>query len=75
MNFTLETLYIRRVQWGDEKDLLKGKITFKDKEGDNEFTFELDTERTKKYIDLIKEEVISSASELADKLNESLKDD
>ena len=58
--------------FNNTKDHYAGKITFKNKENES-FTFNLTNELTQPYIDLIKKEVIRTATTLGDKLANSLK--
>lgn len=72
MNWELKSLAIDFQEWGEFKGRYAGKITFQNGNKDA-FTFTLSPEETVKYMEVIAEKVGSSASELGQKVLESLK--
>ena len=71
--WTLESIRIDLIAYGDDKGKYKGSIRFKNNK-DDEFTFRLNPTLANAYLELIKDTVVLSANELADKLQQSLKD-
>lgn len=70
-NWKLKSLSISYQDYGDYKGKYIGKITFENRE-DEAFMFKLSPEDTQKYISLISEKLVESASHLGDKLLASL---
>lgn len=67
----LKSLTIELQKWGEFKDKYIGKIQFENKDSEG-FMFNLSPERTEKYLSLISEELVANASNLGDKLLQSL---
>jgi hypothetical protein len=67
----LESLSITFNNWGDYKGKHTGKIVFHNKQSDA-FTFFLTPEKTNDYLQLVKDEIVSNASTLGQKLLQSL---
>jgi len=72
MDWQLKSLTIEFMEWGEFKGSYVGKITFANGNKDA-FTFTLSTDETAKYLEVIAEKVGLSASELGQKVIESLK--
>lgn len=69
--WVLESIRIDFIAYGEDKGKYKGSIQFSNKEGDV-FTFRLNPTLANAYLELIKDTVVLSANELADKLQQSL---
>lgn len=67
----LESIRIDLISYGDDKGKYKGSIRFTNNTGD-EFTFRLNPTLANAYLELIKDTIVLSANELADKLQKSL---
>ena len=72
-NFTLKSMHIFYRDFGDDNCKYSGSIAFSNDDGD-EFSFNLDNERTQKYLGLIKEDVIKTAAELGENMAIALTD-
>jgi len=68
----MTSLHIRLCEFGENKGKHTGKICFKEDENGDEFIFSVPPERTKEYLALVKDEVVRSAHELSEKIDESL---
>lgn len=69
--WSLESLSITFNNWGDFKGKHTGRIVFHNKQS-NAFTFFLTPEKTNDYLQLVKDEIVSNASTLGQKLLQSL---
>lgn len=70
-NWQLQNLHITRTFFGPDSGTYKANISFVDKEN-NSFSFQVRPEATQKLLDLIKQEVIASATTLGENLAKSL---
>jgi len=69
--FRLKSLDIRFQEYGEYKGKYTGRISFENAENEA-FMFNLTPEETGKYLDLIAEKMVGSASHLAEKLLQSM---
>lgn len=69
--WVLESIRIDRITYGADAGKYKGSIRFSNSESD-EFTFRLNPTLANAYLELIKDTVVLSANELAEKLKKSL---
>lgn len=69
-NWELQSISIKKEYWGEHKGKFKGEIKFSN--GEDSFTFALNSTLANLYLSLIKDTVILSANELGNKLTESL---
>lgn len=69
--WVLEKISIERVRWGNDEGKYTGDIAFNNNRGDR-FTFRLNPTLANAYLELIKDTVVLSANELAEKLQQSL---
>lgn len=69
--WVLESIRIDRITYGTDAGKYKGYIRFTNSESD-EFTFRLNPTLANAYLELIKDTVVLSANELAEKLKQSL---
>lgn len=69
--WVLESIYIHLMNYGEDKGKYKGSITFKNNNADV-FTFTLNPTLANAYLELIKDTVVLSANQLAEKLQQSL---
>lgn len=67
----LNSLHINFQTYGDYKGKYVGKVEFNNRENEA-FMFNLSPDETTKYIDLVSEKLVHSASHLGDKLIASL---
>ena len=67
----LKDLSIRYQEYGDYKGKYIGKIEFSNKESEA-FTFNVTPERAEQFLNLIKDQLVSSANSLGEKLLQSL---
>ena len=67
----LESIRVDLITYGNDKGKYKGSIKFTNSDGD-EFTFRLNPTLANAYLELIKDTVVLSANELAEKLQQSL---
>ena len=70
--FQLESLSIRRENYGENKGKCTGSVTFGNGSR-RRFTIELTPDRTQQYLRLIAEEVVTSAKELGSQIEQSMK--
>jgi hypothetical protein len=69
--WVLDSIRIDRINYGSDAGKYKGSIHFTNNESD-EFTFRLNPTLANAYLELIKDTVVLSANELAEKLKQSL---
>lgn len=69
--WVLESIRIDLIGYGEDRGKYKGTIRFTNQDGD-EFTFRLNPTLAGAYLELIKDTVVLSANELAEKLQQSL---
>ena len=69
--WTLESIRIELIKWGDDVGKYKGTIVFRNEDAD-QFTFQLNHTLANAYLELIKDTVLLSANQLVEKLKQSL---
>lgn len=69
--WVLDSISIERIDWGENAGKYQGSIRFKNGQHDS-FTFRLNPTLANAYLELIKDTVVLSANELAEKLQQSL---
>lgn len=69
--WTLESIKIELIRWGDDVGKYKGTIVFRNEDAD-QFTFQLNPTLANAYLELIKDTVLLSANQLVEKLKQSL---
>ena len=69
--WVLDSISIERIDWGENAGKYQGSIRFKNGQHDS-FTFRLNPTLANAYLELIKDTVVLSANQLAEKLQQSL---
>ena len=70
--WTLESIRIELIRWGDDVGKYKGTIVFRNEDAD-QFTFQLNPTLANAYLELIKDTVLLSANQLVEKLKQSFR--
>lgn len=70
--WVLESIRIDLIGYGDDKGKYRGSIQFSNEKTGDVFTFKLNPTLANAYLELIKDTVVLSANELAEKLQQSL---
>lgn len=70
--FYMQSMNLYYVDYGNKAGTYRGSIKFKNKKGD-EFVLSLDDKRSMEYLNLIREDIISTADELGKNIAKILK--
>jgi len=69
--WVLDNIELKFEKFGEDKGKYKGKITFQNGHWES-FTFMIKSDMAQRYIEVISEDVVKSASQLSEKLIKSL---
>lgn len=68
-DWTLQSIELKLIEYGDDKGKYKGKIYFRNGEYES-LNLNISKEDTQKFIDLIAEQVIKSSNDMAERIKQ-----